>query len=87
MSALTARVAILTTEITSARCEVANQTELANKTLQKNEALRKQAAAVTSQNAKLKTRNLTQVSVIIRGIKYAMERARGAFVKQSKCQQ
>ena len=62
LSALTTRVAILTSEITSARSEMANQTELANKTLQKNEELKKQTAAVTAQNAKLKTRHLTQVS-------------------------
>ena len=62
ISAMNARVAILTGEIAAARAEMANQAELANRAMRKSEEFKAQIAAVTSQNAKLKTRHLTQVN-------------------------
>ena len=61
---MNARVAILTGEIAAARAEMANQAELANRAMRKSEEFKAQIAAVTSQNAKLKTRHLTQVNRI-----------------------
>merc|ERR1719268_34178 len=64
ISAMNARVAILTGEIAAARAEMANQAELANRAMRKSEEFKAQIAAVTSQNAKLKTRHLTQMNVL-----------------------
>ena len=61
---MNARVAILTGEIAAARAEMANQAELANRAMRKSEEFKAQIAAVTSQNAKLKTRHLTQVNQV-----------------------
>ena len=63
---MNARVAILTGEIAAARAEMANQAELAKRAMRKSEEFKAQIAAVTSQNAKLKTRHLTQVNQVNR---------------------
>ena len=61
LALLTARVAILTSEISSARSELANQTEICNRTLNANDKLRHQAKLANDENARLKVRHLTEI--------------------------